>query len=379
MAQHPVQVTLDAGQPTAIADFLHTPLSGPDASAFVGPGWFRPGFSSTTSAIARNNNAFPVSDITLVMEYDPLLTFVSAIDAPAVNTSGHLEWVLPTLQPYETITRYVVLETLNDAGLIGTSLEFTASLSMPIADTNPLNDTYTATRTVVGSWDPNDKLVQTSTRTSESEYYADLDDHVDYTIRFQNTGTAEAINVFLLDTISARFDLASFEFLGTSHPVEVSFEDDRVLRFDYPNILLPDSGADLLGSQGFVSFRLKPVNDLLIGEALYNAADIYFDFNEPVRTNTATLTVDISSGISSLTDVPFVLSPNPAHDRIWITGPSSANFIVEVIDLEGRLVMPGERYNVPAEYDVSGLATGMYVLRMVDDLGTRHQARFVKH
>ncbi|MCB0769477.1 MAG: T9SS type A sorting domain-containing protein [Flavobacteriales bacterium] len=379
MAQHPVPVSMDADQPTATADFLVTPLFGPDASANIGAGWFRPGFSTTITASARNNNAFPISDVRLVMEYDPLLTFDYAVDAPAVNTSGHLEWVLPTLQPYETIYRYAILSTPNDAGLIGANVELTATLSMSTVDAEPLNDSYSTTRTIFGSWDPNDKLVRTSSRTSESEYYTDLDDHVDYTIRFQNTGTAEAINVYLLDTISARFDLASFEFLGTSHPVEVSFEDDRVLRFDYPNILLPDSGADLLGSQGFVSFRLKPVDDLLIGEALNNAADIYFDFNEPVRTNTATLTVDMSSGISSHTDVPVVLSPNPAHDRIRITGPSSAGFVVEVIDLEGRLVIPGERYVASSELNVSTLATGMYILRMIDDLGARHQTRFVKH
>ncbi|MEZ4737990.1 MAG: T9SS type A sorting domain-containing protein [Flavobacteriales bacterium] len=379
MPQHPVPVSLDAGQPTATADFLVTPLSGPDASANIGAGWFRPGFSATITASARNNNAFPISDITLVIDHDPLLVFGSAIETPAVNTGGHLEWILPTMQPYEIIYRSVIVSTPNDAGLIGTNVDLTATLSMPTADAEPLNDSYTTTRSIVGSWDPNDKLVQTSSRTSGSEYYADLDDHVDYTIRFQNTGTAEAINVYLLDTISAPFDLASFEFLGTSHPVEVSFQDDRVLRFDYSNILLPDSGADLLGSQGFVSFRLKPVNELIIGEVLNNAADIYFDFNEPVRTNTATLIVDISSSISSHTDVPFVLSPNPAHDRLRIMGPSSANFIVDVIDLEGRVVIPRERYVASSVLNVSTLATGMYVLRMVDDIGSRHQTRFVKH
>lgn len=380
LAQHPVPVELDAAQPTATVDFLLTPMTGPDAEAFIGATWFRPGFATTINASARNNNAFAISGITLAVDYDPMLAFDSAPIAPAANSTGHIEWVLPALQPYETIYRSFVVNTPNDVGLIGTSVSMTASITMPVADEQPMNDTYVIMRTIIGSYDPNDKLARTSSHMSDSYYYTDLDDFVDFTIRFQNTGTAEAINVFLLDTIADRFDLASFEFLASSHPTEINIEDDRVLRFDFPDIWLPDSTTDPLGSQGFASFRLKPMDDLLVGETLTNAADIFFDFNEPVRTNTAVLQVDLSSGIGSeQVNVGLQLAPNPVHEQLRITAADGATGEIEVLDPAGRNVMTGMRYAPSFELDVSDLANGIYVVRLRDESGTWRQARFVKH
>ncbi|MBX2974137.1 MAG: T9SS type A sorting domain-containing protein, partial [Flavobacteriales bacterium] len=284
------------------------------------------------------------------------------------------------LQPFETIYRWFVVNTPNDVNLLGTYVSMTASITMLTAEAEPSNDTYGIARPIGGSYDPNDKLVRTSSGTSDSYYYTDRDNFVDYTIRFQNTGTAEAINIFLLDTISDRFDLASFEFLGSSHPVEIGIEDDRVLRFDLPDIWLPDSTSDPLGSQGSVSFRLKLANVPVVGETLTNAADIYFDFNDPVRTNTAVLVVDVSSGIATeRKGVALSVAPNPAHDRIRIIATDTQAGQVDVIDPAGRMVIGGVRYTAPLELDVATLAAGVYIVRLREGSGAAQQVRFVKH
>lgn len=380
MAQHPVPVELNVGQPAATVDFLLTPMSGPDAMAFITAGWFRPGFATTITASVRNNNAFVMQDIDLAVDFDPLLVYDSSPNVPSVLSPGHVEWVIPALQPYETIHRSFVVDTPNDVALIGTNVNMTASIAMPTADADPANDTYGIIRTIVGSYDPNDKLAETSSGASRDYYYLDLDDFVDFTIRFQNTGTAEAINIFLLDTVSTRFELESFEFLASSHPVGISIEDDRVLRFDFPEIWLPDSTADPLGSQGFVTFRLKPMNDVLVGGSLTNVADIYFDFNEPIRTNTAVLAVDVSSGIATeWNEVALSVAPNPAHDRLRVIATDAQVGLVDVIDPAGRLMIGGVRYRAPLELDVSALASGMYIVRLRDESGAARQARFVKH
>ena len=71
--------------------------------------------------------------------------------------------------------------------------------------------------TVVGSYDPNDKVASTSSGSSSTLYFIDEDEWIDYTIRFQNTGTAEAIDVVVTDTLPAEFDMSSFEQGAASH------------------------------------------------------------------------------------------------------------------------------------------------------------------
>ena len=55
--------------------------------------------------------------------------------------------------------------------------------------------------------------------------------------------------------------------------------------------MLPDSNVNELASHGFLRFRVKPVNGLVIGDVIKNTAAIYFDYNLPVYTNTEMTTV----------------------------------------------------------------------------------------
>src|SRR5690606_37946491 len=105
-----------------------------------------------------------------------------------------------------------------------------AVVNTQVPDSDPENDSYSIQRIVIGAYDPNDKLALTNAGRSSETYLLDQDSYVDYTIRFQNTGSAEAINVFLLDTVSTDYDLSSLRILGASHPFEVSVSPGRVLR-----------------------------------------------------------------------------------------------------------------------------------------------------
>lgn len=166
---------------------------------------------------------------------------------------------------------------------------------------------------------PNDKQARTSSGTSDADYFLDADTHIDYTIRFQNTGNAAATYVYITDTIAPAFDLLSFQILATSHAFTASLLDDRVMRFDFPAIMLPDSASDPLGSQGFIRYRIRP-KDPQLGDVLANAADIFFDFNPPIRTNTSELVVALPTTVEThKADRPLML-PNPAQDLVMLKG-----------------------------------------------------------
>jgi uncharacterized repeat protein (TIGR01451 family) len=94
---------------------------------------------------------------------------------------------------------------------LGLALYTTAGLSNPLTESTLLNNTADEQNIVVGSYDPNDKRAVTSSRASEDLYFIDQDEWIDYTIRFQNTGTFPAEFVVITDTISPELDMLSFE------------------------------------------------------------------------------------------------------------------------------------------------------------------------
>ncbi|MBX0331840.1 IPT/TIG domain-containing protein [Pontibacter sp. HSC-14F20] len=138
---------------------------------------------------------------------------------------------------------------------------------------------------ITDSYDPNDKLVTPVGRTEE--HYTPTGSALKYKIRFQNTGTAVAYRIVVVDTLSEQLDLSTLQVGATSHPgrLEVSGKGRPVLTWTFDNIMLPDSTADEPGSHGYIQFSIKPKADLPEKALVENFADIFFDFNSPIRTN----------------------------------------------------------------------------------------------
>lgn len=372
----PAPFTLSAAAGNAAIDVAMEPGFGPDASAFLAMGVHRPGFPATYTVSASNQGPYAFPGAQLNLFFDPMLTLTNPAGGSLI-AAGHLQWALGELAPYATATFAPIFTVPANAALIGTAITGTAALGLSEPDGDPGNDSYTRTLIIIGAYDPNDKLVATSTRASDAFYYLDADQWVDYTIRFQNTGTAEAINVHLTDTISPLLELHTLQLLGASHPFTAQLLPGRVLRFDFPGILLPDSASDLLGSQGFASFRIKPVNGLPVGAVLANNADIFFDFNEPVRTNTATLIAELSTAVPERGHGSPILAPNPVRDLLTIRAPAGATRI-EVLGADGRLVLAEAPRDAILRIDAQRLASGVYTVRCLKHDKPLGHGRFVK-
>src|SRR5690606_32416995 len=151
--------------------------------------------------------------------------------------------------------------------------------------------------------------------------YIDQDEWIDYTIRFQNTGTDTAFTVVITDTLQAELDMASFEQGLASHTFNVSFKPDRVVEWRFENILLPDSNVNEAASYGLVSFRIKPQLPILPGDQIENVANIYFDFNEPVITDPSVLVATMSTGIPNHSIAgDITLFPQPTNGEFQLIG-----------------------------------------------------------
>jgi len=211
---------------------------------------------------------------------------------------------------------------------------------------------------VIGSYDPNDKAV-TPTGAYENHVISG-DEELEYTIRFENTGTDTAFTVLIRDTLDPNLDLLSYRLVGSSHTVEVDFPEDGMLFFKFLNIELPDTSVNLLGAQGFVKYTIRPKPNLPLETKIYNKADIFFDFNAPITTNTRFE----ADGIS--------LSPNPAYTVLNINADFDR---YSVVDIGGIQCQTGD---YARKINIESLVSGIYVLQIFKKEKLIGIERFVK-
>ncbi|MGB3527580.1 MAG: T9SS type A sorting domain-containing protein [Flavobacteriales bacterium] len=386
----PVNFTLDAGTPSTTID-LALSSGAPDVSISCAIGQAVPGFKQSHWLTVTNNSAIPSGPLTVTLDHDPALTYTPVWycsgGGPFWNTTaywgypdtsvpGQVQWELPGgLEPGAQAFLRVELLLPPDVNLIGTTLSATATVITPLNDIDLSNNVCSHSEVVVGSFDPNDKQART-TSGSDVSWIPGQDSTITYTLRFQNTGTAPAQTVVVSDTLPGLLDLSTLRILGASHAYAVSLDSARVLRFTYDHIMLPDSGSNELASHGFAQFRINPVPDIAVASTIDNAADIFFDFNPPVRTNTSSLTVEGTTAVLGTDAKLLSIYPNPAGDVLMFRTVDPGNYSAYVVAMDGRVVLKSP--NVVDRVRVQGLAPGVYVLRLVRKTGHELRSSFVK-
>ncbi|HRH70924.1 MAG TPA: hypothetical protein PLB89_15585 [Flavobacteriales bacterium] len=271
--------TLDAGAPLTTIDFANLSTVPHDLSVSLTSTNARPGFGTQVWITVVNNSAFPSGQVDVALSYDALLL------APSTSNWS----ISPAMAPYASITYTFTASVPADITLLGTVLNYTATVSNAASETNTANNTALLDVTITGSYDPNDKRGWTSSGSSEDQYFLDEDSYIDYTIRFQNTGTDTAFNVVITDTLPANLDPSTLIVGAATHPFNWELRGAGTLKFIFPNIQLPDSNVNEPRSHGHVSFRIKPIEGLVVGDDITNIANIYFDFNPPVITEPSVL------------------------------------------------------------------------------------------
>lgn len=224
----------------------------------------------------------------------------------------------------------------------------------------------------IGSWDPNDK--QGFPLGYGSEHYIRPGTEIEYLIRFQNTGTDTAFQVHILDTLSAWLDPATFRPGTSSHPYRYDLFGTGILRFDFNDIMLPDSNVNEPASHGFVQFSIYPRDTTPLETVVENQAAIYFDFNDPVYTNTTRHKLGenfIVSGAWHPVNPAYALriSPNPAAETAWIeivgvTSGMASKVHWILSDQTGKVVRTVTDEGADWRLKRGDLPAGMYFIRV---------------
>ncbi len=362
------------------------PVSSFDASVSVSSNCYVPGDTSLMKVWAGDwwrvyyyNCLSLTSSVTLTL--DSKLSYAGYYDgkAPASVVGKVITWNLSgtDLAHFSSRVKVAVATTAT----LGDTLRSTAYVAPAtgVTDPNTANNTYVYSRIVVSAFDPNMKEAIPSGKGKEG--FIGKNTPLTYTIHFQNTGTAPARNIIILDTLESDLVASSFHMISSTHNAVV-YQEGKVLTFRYNNIYLPDSNADYYGSMGSVTFGVLPVRDLVAGTEIKNRAGIYFDYNEPIITNYALNTIDNTTSIQhiSIYNLAATVYPNPANALLNISVDNNASISATMVDMLGRTIAKEQSQNGNISINTQNLAAGMYLLSVRDAEGNQQNTKvMVKH
>lgn len=352
---------------------LVKPRYSEDFSVELRAGPPRPGFSFFVDVITDSYGMNLEDTVEITLKYDTLLRFSSSKISPIQMSKGQITWkqTVATL-PWRKFSVYFKVPTIQEGGTLGKELVYEATLKSQRNEAFMLNNTFVLENQIVGAYDPNAKYVKAQNKRTNGTISPDKT-VLDYRIDFQNTGTDTAFTVIVRDTLSPFLDLSTFRFFGASHPHKWKILPNRLLEVTFPNILLVDSNRNEPLSHGWFEYSVSTINGLKQNSVVKNTAYIYFDFNEPIVTNTTLTKVEIMVGINEYNPDGVLIYPNPLISgnlnldvsQSKLTYSRFILFTTNGQEVFSQPIMD----NGKSLFDLSEMASGMYVYHLLSESG----------
>ena len=336
----------------------------------------RPGFEHDVNIVYANLSPTSIAAGSINFTADAPLTITNISETVTNLTDASFTYNFTNLAPYEIVSFPVTLYVPVNTEL-GEIVTCTATITSEIDDLTLENNTSVNNDIVVGSYDPNDKMESRGRDVLISEF--DNNDYLYYTIRFQNMGTASAINVRIEDILNDQLDDSTVEMIRSSHDY-VMEKNGNALTWTFDNIQLPAAQDDEAGSNGYVYFKVKPLPGFALGDIIPNSAGIYFDFNEVVMTNTfETHFVQATAGTDSFESGNFTLYPNPANGSVNIALSNTADTIasIKIYDISGKVIFNNNAINNSLTIDTSAFAQGTYFVDVITNTGAKQTKKLL--
>jgi uncharacterized repeat protein (TIGR01451 family) len=346
-----------------------------DLSVFINPlTTVTPGFQAWYDVMVSNLSTYQTDVATTTFKYPPHLHFNFA-DAPVTVDAVNR---IITISPFQIAANHqekILLSFTTDSfATLGQSAFVSAHVTGQYTEVSTTNNVDSIAQVIVGSWDPNNKIPVVSNKVDNPnlQYVSAVNSNqkIRYTINFQNTGSAPAQNVVVKDELSNDLIESTFELIGASHPV-VCTRNGNKLNFKFNNIQLKDKYNHESESHGFVTFTVDAKPGLQAGHVITDNAAIYFDFNAPVITNNADVTlVDYTSidGLNINSKTVFI-SPNPFSEfTILKVNGVEGPITISVVDMVGKKVIDkaadAQSY---IKLEREGLANGVYTYTVLQN------------
>jgi uncharacterized repeat protein (TIGR01451 family) len=331
------------------------------------------GFDASYKIKFKNKGTQTQSGVINLNFPDAVLDLVSSIPVTSTTTTNVLTYNFSNLQPFESREINIVFNlnapTETPALNEGSILNYVATIT-GLTDETPLDNVAELNQTVYNSFDPNDKICLEGTNLNPSK----IGDYLHYKIRFENTGNANATNVVVKDMIDvSKFDMATLLMVATSHDCYTKISEGNKVEFIFENINLPFTAN---ANDGYVVFKIKSKSNLVAGDQVSNLAQIYFDYNFPITTNTATSNFQTLGLNEFSSSKNFIISPNPTNSVLNITNFN--NSIISSITIYNLLGQQMQTIINPNEIiDVSNLQSGNYIVSIKTEKATEN-FKFIK-
>ncbi len=350
----------------------------PEFEIELGSTAFRRGLTNMLHIVIENKGAY---DGTETLNLDLTLSNNVLIKGnewdDLVENAGNRVYTF-SIPGIEALSSFVL--ELEDSVAVYSDLEelvtIDANLRYEGEECNTSNNSKNLTDIVVGSIDPNDKLVLIDGVGVSGE--AAPNDTLVYKIRFQNLGNYAAQRVQVEDQLSEYLDWTTFEMIGSSHPFSVSIVKGKITWINN-NIELPDSTSNPEGSNGYVQFQILPKKGLLPFQIIDNDANIQFDYNDFIKTNNTEIVI---SPYYNNTSVEVMAFPNPTSSFVELFLINEEQFAdpIEYISLStvsGKIVLEQEINAKRAKLDLSDLRPGIYITRIQGSNGTSYDTKII--
>jgi hypothetical protein len=376
-------VNVDASQSSEYCgnDFGNSPSClSPDLSVSLGTTAFRRGLTNQFNVVITNNGAFEAEDdVTIELTFTDNTEILddswNQISAPTgFNAYSFTFSNLGALSD----TVFQLTDSVKLSAELNELVTVSAVLAYSGSECEVANNNFSMTDIVVGSVDPNDKMVLVKTKGLQLN--AVRTDTLIYKIRFQNVGTYAARRVLLVDTLSEYLDWSTFEIVSSSHPFSCSMVDG-VITWVNNNIELPDSTTSPERSQGYVTFSIQPLSDCPPFQAVNNRASIQFDYNEFINTNNTSIVIEPYNSDEVFYDV--FIYPNPtanSFEVILLNNKKTVLFDeVKLFSISGELISLFKYDSLQERVMLSAkeIESGIYIVQVTSIENELHNSRVV--
>lgn len=320
---------------------------------------------------------------TLRLEFDPLITFVSAGITPDVVTSTYIEWNFTAATVPASWYCMPMSFCLDSSAVAGDQLVWTASYTCGANGGGcASNDTLVRVWTIdSGPAKAIDELQQMEVNTAfpiMNNTITPEDTVLSYMINYQNPYEDTTYHLLIIDTLPPELDAETISRpFGSNMGAKFTVLDGNVLIWDMGEITLNDTASAYNGSYGFVQFNVHVKQGLSLGTEIENQAYLYYNHGDAISTNKSTLILDDQSGIKDdIHALPALIYPNPATDRLFIQVFGDNDTEIQIFDAMGRIAYSSSFTNLK-EMEVSSLAPGLYFIH----LSNNHESsvkRFIK-